>query len=664
VPPPPRGAAGFAAPDVERKLSGRDPIMPAKPFLRRSARAVALLVALVPTTAAVAAEPPGGAASDLLLITLDTTRADALGCYGAARPTPTLDRLAATGVRYSRALAPTPLTLPSHASLLTGLDPVEHGVRGNGGDALPVGIPTLAERLHAAGYATAAVVASRVLDRRFGLGRGFDEYDDRMVAERVGEFGEAERGAATVVDAALAAASRAPADRPLFLWAHFYDPHAPYEGAGEDARARYLAEVATVDREVGRLLERLSAVRPRPRVVAAVGDHGEAFGEGGEIEHGFLLHDATLAVPLILAGPNFPAGREVATPVAARRLAATLLANLGGDAAGLPGPPLPVAGAEEPTQAIYHETLLPRDAHGWRALSAVTLGRWRLVRGARTELYDLESGEGESKNRATDERPRTRQLAGELDRMAARPPAAAPRRLDDPELAATLESLGYLGGARRREGELDPRDGMELLARYRAAKLATERGDLAGARRTLRELVAKSPESAHFLGALAEVEMRAGSVDAALATIARAVALDPGNPLQLVHAAELELQAGRRDAGESLLRRAVAISPRFAQAWLLLGETLARSGRAAEEEAVLRKAVEAETGSAAIWARLGEIALRRGDLESAESSLAHATELLPEWPAPWRLWAEVAERRGDAAEAARRRARGAGRSGS
>ncbi|MCB1009096.1 MAG: sulfatase, partial [Acidobacteria bacterium] len=254
--------------------------MPVEPSIRRTARAAALVATFALSTsalAAVAPKAPGAPPPDLLLITLDTTRADALGVYGAARPTPVLDRLAASGARYLRALAPTPLTLPSHASLLTGLDPVEHGVRGNGGDALPVGISTLAERLRAAGWATEAVVGSRVLDRRFGLDRGFDGYDDRMVAERVGEFGEAERDAASVVDAALAAAGRAVADRPLFLWAHFYDPHAPYEGAGDDARGRYLAEVARVDREIGRLLERLAAMRPRPRVVAAVGDHGEAF---------------------------------------------------------------------------------------------------------------------------------------------------------------------------------------------------------------------------------------------------------------------------------------------------------------------------------------------------------------------------------------------------
>ena len=275
-----------------------------------------------------------GGPPSLLLITLDTTRADALGAWGggAAASTPNLDELAAAGVRYARAVAPSPLTLPSHATLLTGLDPLEHGVRGNGTGALPPDVATLAGSLGGCGFATAAVVGSRVLDRRFGLDRGFERYDDAMLAERVGEYGYPERPADAVTDAAVRWLAGADPRKPFFLWVHYYDPHAPYvppaELAGVGERGSYLGEVAFVDREVGRLV---AAARGRAPalLVAAVGDHGEAFGEHRERGHGIFLYRATVEVPMILAGPGVPRGVWWGSRCATRRLAATLLDLLG-----------------------------------------------------------------------------------------------------------------------------------------------------------------------------------------------------------------------------------------------------------------------------------------------------------------------------------------------
>ena len=204
-----------------------------------------------------------GAAPSLVLITLDTTRADAVGSYGGGARTPVLDGLAATGTRWERAVAPAPLTLPSHATLLTGLDPPQHGVRSSGGEVLPPAVPTLADELASRGYATAAFVGSRVLDRRFGLDRGFEVYDDVMLAERVGEYGYPERSADVVTDAALAWLEGQSDDRPIFLWVHYYDPHAPYrppaEFEGVSVAENYLGEVAFVDGEIGRLLEAVRA---------------------------------------------------------------------------------------------------------------------------------------------------------------------------------------------------------------------------------------------------------------------------------------------------------------------------------------------------------------------------------------------------------------------
>ena len=356
-------------------------------------RALASALALSCVPAGMAAAAP--ARPSVILLTLDTTRADALGAARGAPTTPNLDALAARGVRFLHALSPAPLTLPAHASLLTGLEPRSHGIRDNGTAALPAELPTLATAFAAAGYRTGAFVASRVLDRRFGLARGFDVYDDRMAAERVGEYGYPERDAAAVTDAALAWARGLQRGAPIFLWVHYYDPHSPYlppadlRGDGS-AAARYAGEVALMDREIGRLLAGLPR-EPAP-LVAAVGDHGEALGEHGERAHGVLLHSATLEVPLLIAGPGVPAGTGVTETVGIRRLAATLLSLAGVESApALPGPPLPLGlGGRSPAPGpVLSETQFPANAYGWSPLRALTDGSWRLVVGARAELFDL-----------------------------------------------------------------------------------------------------------------------------------------------------------------------------------------------------------------------------------------------------------------------------------
>ena len=232
-------------------------------------------------SALVAAPPP----PSVVLITLDTTRSDYVGrTEDGVSLTPNLDALGRTGTRFSHALTATPLTLPAHCTLLTGLDPPSHGVRDNGVASLPENLPTLATVLAARGYETAAFVSSRVLDRRFGLARGFGLYDDFLVAERTGEQGYPERDAAAVTAAALGWAQLRQPGRSFFLWVHYYDPHAPYEPpgnwAGASAARRYAGEIAYVDREIGRLLAGLPDAGRR--IVAAVGDHGEMLGEHGE----------------------------------------------------------------------------------------------------------------------------------------------------------------------------------------------------------------------------------------------------------------------------------------------------------------------------------------------------------------------------------------------
>ena len=605
----------------------------------------------------------------LLLVTLDTTRADALGSYGGAVvDTPALDALAARGTRYARALSPAPLTLPAHASLLTGLAPPEHGLRDNGTHALPAEPPTLASVLAARGWATAAFVASRVLDRRFGLARGFGVYGDRMAAERVGQYGYPERDAEAVTGEAIGwLEDRRPGER-AFLWVHYYDPHAPYEPPVPyrrgGPRGDYAGEVAFVDRQVGRLLAALPE-RPGGWVVAVVGDHGEAFGEHGEEGHGVFLYRTTLEVPLLLAGPGVPAGEVVRETVGTRRMATTLLALLGVEGSGVPGPRLPglpALGPDPPAEAAYSEAWMPATVYGWAPLTALTDRRWKLIVAPRPELYDLAADPGERHDRLATGREEGEGAAAA--RRAARAEARrlrdalrarqagfargdAPEAAADPALAADLRALGYLPGRPDQGGTMDPKDGIALLDRFERAGELLAAGRAGEAAKALAELVAASPESVPFLSRLGSARLAAGDGEGALDAYRRAVRLDPRSEFLRLHLADALRRLGRTAEAKAEYRRALDLDPRSAPAWLALAELAHAAGETAEERRLLAEAVAAGTASAAIQARLGQLALAAGEAARAEEALARAVELAPGWATAWLLWGEAAEARGD-----------------
>ncbi len=613
-----------------------------------------MLLAVTLAQSASGQTPPAPAAPpSLVLLTLDTTRSDHLGAYGAAGArTPVLDGLAARGVRYARAISPSPLTLPAHASLLTGLDPPEHGVRDNGTAVLPAEVPTLASVLEERGYATGAFVASRVLDRRFGLDRGFEVYGDRMAAERLGQYGYPERDAEAVTSAALAWTSGLPAGKPYYLWVHYYDPHAPYQpprGRHASERDAYAAEIAYVDREIGRLL---AGLPPGQRLVAAAGDHGEMLGEHGESGHGIFLYRAALEVPLIVAGPGVPAGLVVEETVATRRLASSLLRLLGaGDA--LPGPGLPGLGEESPPQPVYSEARMPASAYGWAALEAVTDEEWRLIAAPRPELYDVAADPAEAHNLLTEKRSVARRLRALLEGFEAgfeRRRAAEPA--PDPELDAQLRSLGYLSATPAAEGTIDPKIGVKLLADFERARHLMAAGDAAGAAALLAELVAKNPGNVPFRSRLAAAQLATGQAEAAIASCRAAIDLNPRLDFLHRNFADVLFRLGRLEQARAEYRLAVELNPRFAAAWLRLAELAARGGNPAEERRLLLEAVAAGTASAAILSRLGQIEIAAGKPAAAETHLGQATELAPAWPLPWLLRGQAAEAAGDSGAAA------------
>ena len=626
---------------------------------------IARFLAVVLSTAsgvAAGGRAPGPRGPSLVLLTLDTTRADSLGCYGGrGASTPNLDALAARGTRYARAITSSPLTFPAHCSLMTGLDPPFSGVRDNGTAILPSSLPTLASVLAARGYATAAFVSSRILDRRFGLDRGFQTYGDRMAAERLGEHGYPERNAEAVTSEAITWLARRPPGRPYFLWVHYYDPHSPYSPPGEWTGAsmerRYAGEVAYMDREIGRLLMALPA--RAQTFVAAVGDHGEMLGEHGERDHGLLLYRASLEVPLIVAGPGVAAGRVVPGTVGSRALAATLLALLGADGSGF-GRSLPGIGAATgeklSAEPVYSETWLPATSYGWSPLRAASDSRWRYVLAPRPELFDFVADPAETRNLVNDrkeEAERLRSLLADVERRSAgrKAPAAAP----PPEVVTALRSLGYLSGSSPpRANNVDPKDGVAMLKEFDRANEAMVTGRPAEALPILEDLVRRSPGNVPFLSRLSDVQAVFGKSEEAVATVKEAIELNPQLDFLHLHLGNTYKMLGRFDEARAEYRAALALNPRLSGAWLALGELAKRGANPAEEQRLLQAAVAAGTSSAAILARLAQIEMAAGDLPSAERHAVEGTSLVPEFGAGWWIAGDVAQKSNRPVEAVRR----------
>lgn len=552
------------------------------------------------------ASTAAGERLSVVLVTLDTLRADRLGAYGYAQAeTPHLDRLAGLGQRFDQAMAAAPLTLPSHATLLSGRLPQHHGLRLNGAGTLPPELPTLASVLGAAGFRTGAFVGAFVLDRRFGLARGFEVYDDEIPRDPTRPEGlEAERPGHAVVDAATAWLAQAD-PRPFFLWVHLFDAHAPYEPP-EPYRGRHLdqpydGEVAELDHQVGRLLEALGRTSQAERtIVAVVADHGEGLGDHGELTHGLLLYEPTVRVPLLLQGPGLPAGRTVATPVSTADLAPTLaaLAGVPFPALGLDGRDLSaalLAGGEPAAGDLYAETTYP-SLFGWSPLSAVRRGRFKYIDAPQPELYDLDDDPREANDLRAVERRTVADLAARLTELTRFSRTASPAGLDA-ETKARLASLGYVGGGA---------------------------GGAPGSGRSPREaaVLFREFEEAHWA-------LLAGRFREASQRLEKLVAADPGNPVFRASLGEAVRKSGDLTRAAELYRQATAAAPRDPQNWYNLAVTLREAGRPGEAAQALGEALRLDPDHAEAHNALGILHIFEGRLPAARDQLARAVDLDP-----------------------------------
>ncbi len=562
-----------------------------------------------------AARPPGPARPvSVLLITIDTLRADRVGSYGATEArTPALDRLAAEGVRVEHAWASAPVTLPSHASILSGLYPPSHRSRHNGIAVLD-SVPTLATVLKARGLATAAFVSAFPLDRRFGLARGFDVYDDEMPRPEGGAPLNERAGPATVERATAWLASHGA--QPFFLWVHLFEPHAPYgdPSAGGSPRARYAAEVATADQQVERLLRALGPVDAQTLVVAT-SDHGEAFGEHGEIGHSVFVYDTTLRVPLLFRGPGIPAGLAIKGDVSLVDVAPTIIDVVGGvlHADGRSLVPAFTSGRAD-SRTIYAESFAPLLDFGWASLRSIRADGWKFIAAPAPELFDLQRDPAETQNVIADQAPRGAGMAALVSRWSG-PELSAPAQVST-DAARRLQSLGYLQGSPSSAGagrRADPKDRVAVASRiaevtsgeiHGAALIAAldailrddprnpqahlrlgyahiAEGQCLKAEPHLRAAMDAGVPSADAGLGLAICRSQAGDGAGARRALIAARASEPGNPVVAANLGLLALEENRLDEATRELRVALDRDPLLHEARFALARALARAGNRA-----------------------------------------------------------------------------------
>lgn len=599
----------------------------------------------------------------VLLITIDTLRADALGAYGRRQAqTPWIDRLAAAGVRFDRARAHNVVTLPSHANILSGRYPFDHGIRDNAGFRFPSSLPTLATLLKGHGYRTAAFVSAFPLDSRFGLDRGFDPYDDAFVgAEAQHAFLVQERSGQETVARARRWLN-AQGDAPALCWVHLYEPHFPYEPP-EPLGSRFLdnpydGEVAASDLALGPLLQPILAEGVRGRtLVVLTSDHGESLGEHGEATHGIFAYEASLRVPLILYHPASWKPAATSDPARHVDILPTILDALGIAAPiDLPGrvllPPVERRTTADPS---YFEAMTGTLSRGWAPLRGFVRDEVKFIDLPVPELYDLQADPRETRNRARAESGRIESWRTDVERLGAGDPATPASESRDTR--ERLRSLGYLagGGVRprgRRYTEAD--DPKHLIALDTLLQEVVGRyldGDLAGALNRCRDLVRRRPAMPVSLLYLAHLERESGHIEKGIEALSRAAALNGNDPETLALLGAYLTEAGRPRAAVERLEPLATGEPPEIDVLVSYALALARIGRFDAAFAALDRAQRVDPTNAMLHVHQGTVALTADDRHRARQRFEAAVSLSPETARAHSSLGVLAAEDGDAATA-------------
>jgi len=615
----------------------------------------------------VAAERGALRGFNVLVVTLDTTRADRLGCYGNPDiDTPNLDALAQNGILFTDAMAPGPTTLPSHSSIFTGQYPYHHGARNNGLFRLNEDATTLAEVLTAEGYDTAAAISAIVLESRFGLAQGFGAYfDDIDPSDRPSRLSVAERSAADTNARALDWVKQ-DRDRPFFLWVHYYDPHAPHDVPAELASRyppdrAYDAEISYADAQLGKLLEALDDVGTLEQTfIVVAGDHGEGLGQHGERTHGCLLYNSTMQVPMIFSAPaKLPRSTYVDRSVGLIDIYPTVLSLLGAEADGpVDGVDLTQSPAPEP-RALYFETLEGYLDFGWSPLLGVRVGDWKYIAGPQHELYAL----------AKDWHEATDLLAAEpaiAERMTAalaaffgddfdRAVAAKPNMVLTQEDIARLQGLGYIMAGPVGEvasGSLPhPKDMLPLQDALDRIMGAEKEAGLDATVDAVEVFVKEHPEFPSGYTMLGRLMLDAGQFDEAEEAYKEALTRQPTMPGPLIGIAQVKERQGLLRESCDAYREVLRVCPDHVGAWIALGGLLVANGDFAEAGDVLLRAFDLAPHHAATSERLVLALTKSGRSDEAVAVLRRRLAERPDLAAVRNSLAMALSGRGEYGEA-------------
>jgi len=592
--------------------------------------------------------------ANVLLITLDTTRADRIGAYGyESAETPRMDELAFEGMLFETAVTPTAFTLPSHSSIMTGFYPPYHGVRLNGGAALADVHETLAERLSIAGYRCGAVIGAFVLDQRWGLGQGFESFDDDFDVgpDQKLDLAGVQRPGDQVVDLSLDWLNQ-PDERPFFAWLHFYDPHKPYNppepyrsqfnGRGKDGL--YDGEIAFTDSQVGRLLDWLDERGlAENTVIVVVGDHGESLGDHGEKEHGYYIYDATVKVPLIVRVPGRDLeGVRIPAQVRTIDVLPTVLDLVGVEA---PDPlhgsslvPLMLETSGEGPKFSYSESMAVNLQYGWSALYGVRTSSYKFIDAPRAELYNLSLDPRETNNVLRSEKPLADEFRAVLTKLREDVEAGAPETQEadlDQETLGMLAALGYVGGASVAvEGEdlADPKDKILFYEAIGYAAHLMEGDEYEEVAEVLERVLDEDPAIPQAKLLLATAYQNTGRVEDAKMVLDDFLKDDPDNTAAAITMAKMLSEEGKDDEVMALARRVLAADDRNTQAWELVAGVHMRANDHQSALNPLQKAVEIQPKLTRNRLNLAVANMGLGRLDLAEPMLDAIIAEYPEFP--------------------------------
>jgi arylsulfatase A-like enzyme/Flp pilus assembly protein TadD len=642
----------------------------------------AVVISLSLVLSCLASEKP-----NVLLISIDTLRADHLGCYGnTSARTPVIDQLAREGVRFERAFSTVPLTLPAHASILTGTYPSYHGIRDNAGFILPQDQTTLAEVLRDEGYSTGAVVGAYVLDSKFGLDQGFDHYFDNFDLSRYENIspGYIQRTGDKVVDEAVRWLNEV-GETPFFLWVHLYDPHDPYTPpepyASRHPGRPYDGEIEFTDGNVGALLDALKKQGAYENtLIVLAGDHGESLGEHGEEKHGFFVYNATLHVPLIFRLPQGrEAGRIVGENVSLVDLFPTVLQWLELSRSnsfsyqGIGLSSLLLGKGRVNRTDLMAECYYPYQQFGWSPLRTLISGRYKFVQAPAPELYDLSTDFAEGKDLASEEGALTRSFRQRLEELENRyqplTGADQAKREIDSETAEKLRSLGYLSLAAPSfdsidiSGLKDPKDEIALynkilrlfilsseekyreaipeyqqilssqpglkIVRYKLGQALFHTGSYEQALDQFKQVIDSQAGESLAVFDLAQTYLKLGRVDDASLGFQRTIQMDPGHYRARTNLGVLYKNQGKLDEAVEELEQAISVAPNSVFALSNLGVTYSMKQQHDKAVRTLEKAFELAPENAAVCANLAVAFQRKGDESSAQKYFEIARRLDP-----------------------------------